>query len=193
MAELSDPNEWLDKYGDALYRYAMARLRDTMVAEDLVQETFLAAVQARSRYAGKASEKTWLTSILKHKLIDHIRKQQRERPLHAEETAPEDVLDAAAFDGRGHWISDPGSWADPDQALENEEFWRVLEECLQGLPERLRQALTLREFEGLGTEEICQALAISSTNNTWVILSRARMRMRQCLDLKWFSRPPGEV
>ncbi len=185
MPTASDPNLWLDKYGDALYRYAMLRLRDSMLAEDLVQDTLLAAMQAR--YAGQSSERTWLIGILKHKIVDHLRKARRERPLG-------DELDAAAeqnaglFDQHGHWRIDISQWSDPDKALEQKEFWRVFSECIRRLPPRLGDALMLRELDGLSTEEICQELDIATTNNLWVMLSRARLRMRQCLDANWFHR-----
>lgn len=186
MTASSDPSEWLDKYGDALYRYALLRLRDAMLAEDLVQETLLAAMQASSRYTGASTEKTWLIGILKHKLIDHLRKSRREAPFGDELVTTADAS-AELFDAHGHWRIDIRAWSEPEQALEQREFWHVFAACLERLPQRLADALSLRELDGLDTETICQELGISTTN-LWVILSRARQRMRQCLDAHWFER-----
>ncbi len=188
MPTPTDPSLWLDKYGDYLYRYALLRLRDGMLAEDLVQETFLAAVQAK--FSGQSSEKTWLTGILKHKIVDHLRKAHREMPLGDDLAAAADKQNDH-FNQRGHWNIDIRAWADPDRALENGEFWSVFALCLEGLPQRHAQALMLREFDGLSSEDICQELGVGTTNNLWVILSRARMRMRECLDENWFERPAG--
>ncbi len=191
MSITSEPSEWLDKYGDALYRYAMVRLRDSMLAEDMVQETLLAAVQAHGRYAGQSSEKTWLTGILKHKIVDHLRKARRELPLGDDIDTAADRTDEL-FTRRGHWNIDISQWSDPDKALEQKEFWRIFSECIEHLPPRMGDALMMRELDGLSTEEICQELAVDTTNNLWVILSRARMRMRQCLDAHWFQRQPED-
>lgn len=183
-----DPHRWLDLHGDALFRYAMLRLRDTMLAEDMVQETLLAAVQGYARYSGQSSERTWLIGILKHKIIDHLRKAQRETPL-GDELA--DRLDDL-FDEHGHWRIDIGAWGEPERALEQGEFWRVFSACIEHLPRRQADAILLREIDGLDGEAICKELGIATTNNLWVILSRARLRLRQCLDANWFQRQTEE-
>jgi len=182
---ISDPALWLDNHGDALYRYALLRLRDSMLAEDMVQETLLAAVEARTRYAGDASERTWLIGILKHKIIDQLRKNRREAPL--AEAPAADAIDAL-FDRAGHWRIDIRQWSEPDRALEQHEFWRIFTDCIEHLPPRLAAAWMRREFDGLDTATICQELAIGTTNNLWVMLSRARLQLRQCLDAHWFQR-----
>ncbi len=182
------PEHWLEAYGDRLYRYALARVHDPMLAEDLVQETLAAALQARSRFAGRSSVSTWLTGILKHKIVDHLRRAGREQALGDDLARVDDVAERS-FDRHGHWNVDVRQWSEPDRALEQDGFWRALEACLEGLPRRMAQALVLRELEGLSSEAICEALGIGTTNNLWVILSRARMRLRACLEERWFA--PG--
>lgn len=187
MSQLPDPNTWLDQHGDALFRYALLRVRNTTLAEDLVQETLLAALKARARYAGEASERTWLTGILNHKIIDHFRQTHREQPL-ADGLPDDEDISNDLFNERGHWSNPPSAWANPDQAFEQQKFWETLTECVARLPPRLAELFTLREINGMETEEICKVLNISTTNNAWVMLSRARMQLRQCLEIKWFGR-----
>lgn len=187
MSQLSDPNTWLDQHGDALFRYALLRVRNTTLAEDLVQETLLAALKARARYAGEASERTWLTGILNHKIIDHFRQTHREQPF-ADSLPDDEDISNNLFNERGHWAHPPSAWANPDQAFEQQKFWEALAECVARLPPRLAELFTLREINGMETEEICKVLNISTTNNAWVMLSRARMQLRQCLEIKWFGR-----
>ncbi|NOY73263.1 MAG: sigma-70 family RNA polymerase sigma factor [Gammaproteobacteria bacterium] len=186
MHKLSDPNSWLSQYGDILYRHALFRLRDPMIAEETVQETFVAALQARQRFAGNASEKTWLIGILKHKIIDYLRKIIRERP-HSEEEQALFVLQNETFDGSGHWKTDLQQWSAPENALQQEQFFNVLEMCVSKLPPRAATLFMLREIDGLDSGTICKEMDISSTNNLWVMLSRMRMRLRECLNIHWFG------
>lgn len=181
----TDPVTWLDAHGDALYRFALARVRDAALAEDLVQDTLLAALRAHQSYAGEAAERTWLIAILKNKIIDHFRHSSREAPLPGE---PDDEVIDALFraPGSGHWVTMPGRWDEPETALEQTEFWRVFQECLDGLPERQARVFGLTEFDGLGTEELCKLLGVS-TSNLWVLLHRARLRLRECLEQNWFG------
>ncbi len=181
--EQLDPERWLDEHGDVLFRFALARVRERAVAEDLVQETLLAALRARSRFAGRAAERTWLIAILKNKVIDHFRKHAREQSLDALED-PDELINAQ-FEADGHWHTPPDAWANPMAAFENEEFWRRMRECLDGLPERQAQAFSLCEFDGLEGPEACKVLGVSPSN-LWVLLHRARMRLRQCLETGWF-------
>ena len=120
-----DPGRWLEEYGDTLFRYALRRLRDTTHAEDIVQETLLAALQSRTSYSGRASEKTWLTGILKHKIIDFIRKQVRETTVDdicaLSDASVENDIDGL-FDTRGHWVRPPSNWGNPDKMLRNSQF-----------------------------------------------------------------------
>jgi RNA polymerase sigma-70 factor (ECF subfamily) len=190
-----DPGRWLEEYGDALFRYALGRLRDTHHAEDMVQETLMAALQARASYAGRAAEKTWLTGILKHKIIDFIRKQVRETTVDdiiaLSEAATESEVDDL-FDARGHWIHPPRDWGNPDKTLHNHQFLDAFEACLRRLKPTLAQVFTLKEFSGLSNEEICNELDITATN-CGVMLYRARMSLRRCLDVQWSGGNSGET
>ena len=181
----NDPERWLDLHGDALYRFAYLRTRDASLAEDLVQETLLAALAARERFAGESSERTWLIAILKNKITDHHRRAGREAPL---PEGDDDALDAL-FNERDHWSVRPLDWGRPHETLENQQFWAVLMECLKALPARLAEGFVLREIEGLTAEEVCKVLEVTSSN-LWVSLHRARMRLRLCLETQWFSHEP---
>ncbi|MGD8530599.1 MAG: sigma-70 family RNA polymerase sigma factor [Syntrophobacterales bacterium] len=180
-----DPEAWVDQHGDALFRYALFRIQDGQVAEDLVQETFLAAIRGKESFAGRSSVKTWLFGILKHKIIDHIRKISRERP----EENIEAVADLAGkdFDDKGGWKYQPSEWTtNPSLLFQQQEFWQILQTCLSELPPRLNQAFTLRELDGLSAEEVRKILDVSPTNGG-VMLHRARMRLRECLEIRWFA------
>ncbi len=184
--QLSEPETWLAQHGDALYRYAYFRLRDRAQAEDLVQETLIAALQARQGFAGRSSERTWLIGILKNKLVDYLRKSVRERPL-GEVAGTESEIDAL-FDASDddHWKKPPAHWASPTGALEQKQFWKIFIECIEALPVRQAQAFSLCELEGLEGEEACKVLGIATTN-LWVIMHRARLRLRECLEAHWFG------
>ena len=183
--QIKDPEVWLDEYGDALYRYALFRIQDGQVAEDLVQETFFAALRGMDSFAGRSSVRTWLFGILKHKIIDHIRKISRERPAGDIETIA-DLADKT-FDGGGGWRYQPSQWiTNPSLLFQQQEFWQILQTCLAELPPRLNQAFTLRELDGLSAEEVRKILNVTPTNGG-VMLHRARMRLRECLEIKWFG------
>jgi len=177
--QLSNPEDWVDQHGDDLFRFAVRRVRDSEVAQDLVQETFVAALEARDRFAGRSPEKSWLVGILKHKVSDHFRKASRESVL---DEAPEDER---AFDRNGNWKSDltaPKEWPkDPSRLVEQKEFWRALNRGLSELSPRMARVFRLREVDGLSTEEISRLLNISSAN-LFVILHRARMHLRHGLE-----------
>ena len=186
-----DADVWLDQHGDYLFKYASFRLRDQAAAEDAVQETFLAALKAYERFEGRGSERTWLVGILKHKITDHFRRTSREAPVGQEED--QGPLHAEFFtrtDGwDNHWNNDyaPTEWhASPAQLLEQGDFWKVFSECLSPLPQRTASAFTLREVDGLSSEEICEMLGIR-VNNLWVMLHRARLHLRNCLQMNWFG------
>ena len=187
---MPDPNLWLDAYGDYLYRYALGRVRDETVAEDLVQETLLAAWRGYASFAGRGAERTWLTGILKHKIIDHFRRVCRETQLDEEAESALENEDLFRTEGqwRGHWQVDlgPTEWhTGPVAALEQREFWHTLQGCIGHLPQRIAAAFTLREMEDCASEDICRLLEISP-NNLWVMLHRARMQLRRCLETHWF-------
>lgn len=181
----SDPEQWVDEHGDLLFRYALVRVRDASIAEELVQETFLAALKSRERFAGSSSERTWLVGILKHKVVDHFRRRARELP--AEDPFGREDLDL--FQEHGYWIHDVGpvDWgADPAADYERTRFWDVLGHCIGELPTRAASAFTLRELDGLEADEICKVLGVTSTN-LWVMLHRARAHLRLCLEKRWIG------
>lgn len=183
---------WLDQHGDYLFKYAIFRLRDETAAEDAVQETFLAALKAYERFEGRGSERTWLVGILKHKIIDHFRRTGREAPIGEgfEEASEHREFFERTDEWDGHWNADhaPSDWhATPAELIERSDFWKVFTDCLSPLPQRTASAFTLREVDGLTSEEICDALSIS-VNNLWVMLHRARLHLRNCLELNWFKR-----
>ena len=180
-----DPLMWLAEYGDDLLRYAAARVDNWSLAEDLVQETFLAAVTARGRFQGGSSIKTWLIGILRRKIADHYRQVFRRRGNNRQDSTDE-IRPPAAPHGR-HWNELPAAWpVKPEQQLEQEEFWTTLRQCLNKLGENLRTAFVLRVMDDLDTEEVCSILQISATNLS-VRLHRARMLMRECLEKNWFK------
>jgi RNA polymerase sigma-70 factor (ECF subfamily) len=164
-----------------LLRYASLQLRDAHAAEDAVQETLLAALAGQAGFGQRASLRTWLTGILKHKIIDVIRRASREAPA-----ASEDEFDAL-FDERGHWAETPLAWPAPDASLDQKQFFAALEMCLKRLPEKTAQTFMMREHLGLETDEICKELGITSTH-CWVLLYRARMALRECLTKEWFGK-----
>ena len=166
-----------------LVRYARVQLRDADAAEDAAQDALVAALGAESGFRGRSSLRTWLTGILKHKIVDAIRRAERERPM--ADAAPADEFDAL-FDEREHWRDPPQGWEDPDRALEQKQFREALEKCLAGLPARTARAFMMREHLGLETGEICKELGLSTTN-CFVMLYRARMALRECLSSGWFA------
>jgi RNA polymerase sigma-70 factor (ECF subfamily) len=166
-----------------LYRHALFRLRDAAAAEDVVQETLLAALKSHNRFVGRSNERTWLVGILKHKIIDHFRNSQREAQFECGDN------DDEFFDQKGAWrtTSRPMAWnVNPESALELKDFQRRVESCLNQLPERLAQVFVLREIDELTTEEICSLLNITPTN-LWVMLHRARLRLQQLLGAYCFK------
>ena len=184
-----DPEAWLDAHGDALYRYALRQLRDDALAQDAVQETLLAAFRSRHGYGGQATERTWLIAILKHKIVDIIRQRAREPAFEQLADPGEQGMEGSvdeSFDETGHWVMAPRNWGDPDRALENKRFREAFELCLSRLSPALADVFALRELAGLSTEEICKELDVSSSN-CWVILHRARLGLRQCLEVHWLG------
>jgi RNA polymerase sigma-70 factor (ECF subfamily) len=169
-----------------LMRYASLQLRSAEAAEDAVQEALLAALAGEAGFAGRSNLRTWLTGILKHKIVDAVRKQSREAPL--PESPEEDMGEFdALFKDNGHWQDRPQAWQDPDGALQQKQFLAALEECLRGLPERTARVFMMREHLGLETKEICQELGLTATH-CWVLLYRARMALRLCLEKNWFGK-----
>lgn len=188
-ASLSDPNSWVAQHGDYLFRYALIRVRNETVAEDLVQDALLAAFQGRQRFSGQSSERSWLTGILKHKILDHFRERARERTVLFEEALPPEL--EGRFDDAGLWKHDPATgpadWgADAGSQMERHEFMASLKQCLDKLPPRHADAFVLREMEDVDSDRIQETLGISASN-FWVLLHRARMQLRLCLENNWLK------
>ena len=183
-------NAELEALRPDLLRFARLQLRDAAAAEDAVQETLLAALTGSHRFASRSSYKTWLIAILRNKIIDIIRGQSREIAASslADDEAGDDLLTETLFDQRGHWQSAarPGRWADPDASMEQRQFWAVFEACLDHLPEKTARVFMMREVLGFETDEICKETGISSSN-CWVVLHRARLGLRACLESGWFA------
>jgi RNA polymerase sigma-70 factor (ECF subfamily) len=174
-----DPAGWLERHGDYLFRYAMSRLRGAEAAEEVVQETFVSALKAKSRYSGRGAERAWLLGILKRKIIDTIRARRRESARGGEEDAFDPT--AVLFDETGHWRQHPKSFElGPEANLERAEFWAAFRACLGSIPVRQAELFSLRELDGLSTEEICKELAITPSN-LWTLLHRARVALARCL------------
>lgn len=178
----------LDGFRADMLRFVVLQLRDRAAAEDAVQEAMLAALEAAPRFDQRSQLKTWVFSILKHKIIDIIRRRSREPLLErGTDEFPAGALDPL-FDERGFWQKDerPADWGDPAKSLENTRFWVVFESCLDHLPENTARIFMMREFLGLDTGEICKEMEITPTN-CWVVLHRARMGLRLCLKETWFD------
>lgn len=185
-AGTSDKTFEFEKHRPMLLKFAMLQLRNRAQAEDAVQETLVAAIQGAKNFGGKSSVRTWLVGILKHKIVDLIRRSSREQPLDLPdaETSLEDF--DVLYKEDGHYANMPGEWGDPEKALSQRKFFETLERCLEGLPKNTARVFMMREVLGIETAEICKELAITATN-CWVLLYRARMGLRVCLEERWFS------
>lgn len=170
----------------ALLRFAALQLRNDALAEDVVQDTLIAVLEKPDRFAGQSSLRTYVTGILKHKIIDALRASSRECRIETEDGQSDaDVIDAL-FKPDGHTMDMPRQWGNPDATLEQKDFFRIMELCLERLPARNARIFMMREWLELETGEICKELGIS-TSNAWVMLYRARVQLRECLDLNWFG------
>jgi len=179
----SNPTEWVDLYGDFLFSYAFSKVRDRVIAQELVQECFLSALKSQESFLGTSSEKTWLTSILKHKIIDHIRgKYQGMNAL----TDSVDVTESL-FDQTGHWKVPPQKWSTtPHEELEESELILQIEQCVDKLSDQHRELYSLRLENEVSTEECCNIFGVTATN-LGVLLHRVRHQLRRCLEVNWFS------
>jgi RNA polymerase sigma-70 factor, ECF subfamily len=183
---LNHPSTWVDKYGDYLYSFALYRIQDESAAQDLVQDALTGALKSKKNFKGQSSEKTWLISILKHKIIDFIRKKYREPVLENIDLESTSIDDH--FDVMGKWKTGPAKWAsNPESLLEQKSFLDIVKKCLGQLPKKQARALALRELEHESTGAICKVLNISTTN-CWVILHRARSLMRYCIETNWLEK-----
>ena len=177
-----NPDKWVEKYADALYAYTMVRVNDVQQAEDIVQNTFLSAWKARETYKGQASEKNWLYAILKNKIVDHFRKQSSSRITLA--TGEEEIY----FED-GHWTGEtaPKEWDVPlEQPVETKEFYYILDKCKQKLKDIQQSVFVMKYMEDIDSEEICKVLNIT-TSNYWVLIHRAKLHLRKCLEKNWIG------
>ncbi len=185
-ASMPDPEQWVDLFGNYLYRFAVTRVADPDTAQDLVQEALVAAVQSYRQFEGRSAIKTWLTAILKRKIVDYYRRKRSHTETDIE------TISVDSFDDSGHWRTLPNNWVvNPGAAYEQKEFMEVLYQCLANLPARLAEIFMLREFEEMDTEAICKQLDISESNS-WVMLFRARMQLRKCLEHNWMVTEKGK-
>ncbi len=182
MPETVNSDLWVDRYGDMMYRFTLVRVKNPDSAEEIVQVTLLAALQAKGSFQGRSTEKSWLFGILKHKILDHFRELKTQRTF---ELMPEDGSDLLenAYLPDGHWINLPKNWdTDPHKAAENRQLVEVLAKCMDKLSDKFRNIFVLKEIEGLASDEICKEMDIKPTN-LWVILHRARHQLRKCLEM----------
>jgi RNA polymerase sigma-70 factor (ECF subfamily) len=178
------PAQWPDRYGDELYRFALSRVSDSEVAEELVQETFLSALDGLATFRAEASERTWLFVILRRKIIDHYRRQARVSRVGLDEIGEGGPTETDFFNPEnGHWADaqTPVSWLNADAALEQQELHEILERCQERLPPQQGAVFAMRFVEELSAEEICKELGLSSANY-WVIIHRAKLQLRRCLE-----------
>jgi len=189
VTAVNDPSLWVDEHGDVLYRYALERVRKHDVAQDLVQETFLAAVRTRDRFRGGSTVRSWLCGILKHKIFDYYRKRGRETAFTDLEFLSDEC--AERFVPEGYWVhmNGPKEWKpEADEVMHRDEFWKTMRDCLGKLPERVATVFMMREMDEVESKEICATVLISESN-LWVMLHRARMALRECLAVNWFENP----
>ena len=178
------PERWVESYRNSLFKYAIFRLRDADLAEEKIQETFLAALESRKGFQGLASEKTWLISILKRKIYDHFRRINRDRQFNV--TFHTESMCYDIFDSKGEPVARASIWLfDPSKVYEQKEFLKIIKYALSELPNRLAQVFILREVIELSSEEICEFMGIS-IGNLYVMMHRARKRLRQNIQLRWF-------
>lgn len=179
------PEQWVNLYGNYMYRYALSRVSNAETAEDLVQEALVAAIKSFERFQGKSSIKTWLIAILKRKIVDYYRRRSTRQSTDDIEVIANNI--DQVFDDTGHWKVKPNEWTvNPSTAYEQHEFMEVLYLCLSRLPSRLSEIFMLREFEEMSTDDLCRQLSITASN-CWVMLYRARMQLRSCLEDKWLE------
>ena len=179
--------EQLVEHRAYLMRFARLQLRNDVWAEDAVSETLLAALSKPQSFGNRSQLKTWLVGILKHKVIDLIRSNSRfVNPVDTDADDESDELDRLIFKADGHFAEPPNDWGDPDQTLQQQQFFQVLDACMERLPPALGRLFLMREWLELSTQDICKELSLTSTN-LYVQLHRARLRLQECLNIHWFG------
>ncbi|MEO9572113.1 MAG: sigma-70 family RNA polymerase sigma factor [Polaribacter sp.] len=177
-------DKWIDNYADYMYNYAIVRVNNNDLAKDLVQDTFFAGLKSAKNFQGKSTERTWLVSILKRKIIDHYRKINSKK-------GQAEVRMNFYDDGEneGSWLEErvPQSWDNQsEKSIENEELKLQLESCIDALPEKYAMVFRMKTIQEFETEEICKELDITASN-LWVIIHRARTQLRKCMEDNWFN------
>ena len=186
------PQNWVELHGNYLFNYAIVRVNDREKAEDLVQDTFLAGLKAKDNFQGKSSERTWLISILKRKIIDTYRKQYSSR-VSSMSAYEQDVTDGDFYRSedpfRGHWLEGKGPHSNsllPEGEIEHEELREIIQHCIENLPPNLAAAFVMKMIDEAESDEICKELGITPSN-LWVMLHRARLKMRSCVEGWWLK------
>lgn len=179
-----DPKKWVDLYADYLYNYTISRVNDPDVAQDLVQETFLAGLKSAENFKGEASERTWLISILKRKIIDHYRKINSNKGKAEVRMNYPSETDENEGDWLEQQVADPFD-GNAEDSMQNNELGLAIQECLSRLPEKQAEVFKLKTIDGMDTEDICNELNITASN-LWVIIHRARTSLIECLNKSWF-------
>lgn len=180
------PDEDIAALRQPLLRFAQLQLRDAGAAEDVVSETLLALLERPGAFEGRSSLRTYATGILKFKIVDHLRRSARETPLEtAEDQSLDEAIDAL-FADNGHWRAPQRGWDEPEQALQQAQFQARLQRCIEQLPARTARVFVMRECLEQEVDEICSALGITA-NHCGVLLYRARMALRGCLQQHWFG------
>ncbi len=182
-----DPQGWVEKYADYLFNFAVVRLSDAELAEDVVQETFLSALKGQKNFKGNSSERTWLISILKRKIIDIYRKKSTAKEMRMNEQISDDESYQSEGDFKGHWKEGKGPHSHsllPDGELENQELREIIEKCISLLPGNLASVFIMKMIDEATSEEICKELEITPSN-VWVMMHRARLKLRNCIESNW--------
>lgn len=182
-----NPNNWVDNYGDMLFSFVASRVSDKEVAKDIVQDVFLSAWKAREGYKGEASEKNWLFTITRNKIIDHYRKSANNPVVSIDEDGENSFFDS---ENNYHWTKDnkPKDWGvNYTDTIETKEFYKVLSGCKDGLQEQQQAVFVMKHMEDLSTKDICKVLNISSSNY-WVLMHRAKLQLRKCIEKNWFDK-----
>ncbi|MDP3127340.1 MAG: sigma-70 family RNA polymerase sigma factor [Sediminibacterium sp.] len=181
-----NPNQWLEKYGEMMYQYILPRVGDSELAQDLVQDTFFSGLKGLAGYKGMATEKNWLFSILKNKIIDHYRKKSTQQDIMSMPDLR--TLKDEWFNEDGHWAEDklPQNWHVSDSQTERKEIQKIIKWCTDHLKTVQRHVFTLKYLEDIDSSEICKVLNITSSNY-WILIHRARLQMRECVEKHWLK------
>ena len=187
-----EPQLWVERHGDYLFNFTIVRVNDRDKAEDLVQETFLAGLKAKDNFQGKSTERTWLISILKRKIIDTYRKQYSSKESSMAEYE-QNISDGDFYERedpfKGHWLEGKGPHSNsflPEGEIEQGELMEIIQQCIEHLPSKLSAVFVMKMIDEAESDDICKELGITSSN-LWVMLHRARLKMRSCMELKWLN------